>query len=307
VISPPLRRLGAALALAAATACAGALPPPPAPTNPIRFLSINDVYVADTLADGAGGLARVAAIRDRIALEGPTLFVLAGDFLSPSALSRHYHGRHMVEALNAARLDYATFGDHEFELLRDTLLARIGESRFKWLSANCTEPNGGPLPGTIPWDTVRLADRKVGLFGLTLSGTSPDYVRCGDPAAAARRAVDTLAAQGAELIVAVTHQPIEADRRLLNRESRIDLILGGHEHEAQSLSVAGRHVLKADANARTTQFATVWGAKGQWREAVTLLPVHSGLPADSATAAVVAAWRDSLRARAGTERRSGGK
>ena len=297
-----LRRVSAAAALAAALACAGGLPPAPAPTNPIRFLSINDVYIADTLPDGGGGLARVAAIRDRIALEGPTLLVVAGDFLSPSALTRLAGGRHMVDALNAARADYATFGEHEFDLPRDTLLARIGESRFKWLSTNCAGPDGAPLAGSVPWDTIRLAERKVGLFGLTAPGPYPEYVRCDDPDAATRRALDTLVAQGAELIVAVTHQPLEADRRLLNRESRIDLILGGHEHEAQSLSISGRHVLKADANARTIQFATVWGAKGQWREAVTLLPVHSGLPSDSATAAAVAAWHDSLRTRSGATR-----
>ena len=109
--------------------------------------------------------------------------------------------------------------------------------------------------------------------------------------------MDTLAAQGAELIVAVTHQPLEADRRLLNRESRIDLILGGHEHEAQSAqrlrparAQGGRQCALARSSPR------VWGAKGQWRQAVTLLPVHSALPTDSATAAVVAAWQDTLRA-----------
>ena len=294
-----LRATMATLLPAVALACVGGLPPAPAPTNPIRFVSVNDVYTADTLPDGSGGIARVAAMRDRIALEGPTLFVLAGDVLSPSALSRAYYGKNMVAALNAARLDYATFGEQEFELPRDSLLARIAESRFRWLSANCRETSGAALPNVAAWDTVRLAGRKVGLFGVTLEGSWHGWIRCSDPAAAARTALDTLTAEGAELIVALTHQPVEADRRLLNRESRLDLILGGHEHEAQSLSVSGRHVLKAEANARSAQFATVWGAKGQWRQAVTLLPVHSGLPADSATAEVVAQWQDSLRARAG--------
>ena len=288
----------AILLLAGGAACVGGLPPSAPPTNPIRFVSLNDVYTADTLPDGSGGLARVAAMRDRIALEGPTLFVLAGDVLSPSALSRAYYGRNMVAVLNTARLDYATFGEQEFELPRDSLLARIAESRFHWLSANCRETGGAALAGVAPWDTVRIAGRKVGIFGLTLEGTWGNGVRCGDPGAAARAALDTLSAQGADLIVGVTHQPLEADRRLLNRESRLDLILGGHEHEAQTLSVSGRHVLKADANARSAQFATLWGAKGQWRQAVTLLPVHAGLPADSATAHVVAAWQDSLRTRA---------
>lgn len=290
--------LPAAILLLAGAACVGGLPPAAPPTNPIRFVSLNDVYTADTLPDGSGGLARVAAMRDRIALEGPTLFVLAGDVLSPSALSRAYYGRNMVAVLNTARLDYATFGEQEFELPRDSLLARIAESRFHWLSANCSETGGGVLAGVAPWDTVRMAGRKVGIFGLTLEGTWGGWARCGDPAAAARTALDTLSAQGADLIVALTHQPVEADRRLLNRESRLDLILGGHEHEAQSLSVSGRHVLKADANARSAQFATLWGTKGQWRQAVTLLPVHAGLPADTATAHMVTAWQDSLRARA---------
>jgi 5'-nucleotidase len=292
-------RATAAVILLAGVACVGGLPPAPAPTNPIRFLSVNDVYTADTLPDGSGGVARVAAMRDRIALEGPTLFVVAGDVLAPSTLSRLYYGKSMVAALNAARLDYATFGEQEFELPRDSLLARIGESRFRWLSANCRETGGGAIAGVAPWDTVRLAGRKVGLFGITLQGNWGGWVGCSDPSAAAQAAVDTLAAQGADLIVALSHQPIEADRRLLNRESGLDLILGGHEHEAQTLSVSGRHVLKADANARSAQFATVWGAKGQWRQAVTLLPVHSGLPADSATARVVAEWQDSLRVRGG--------
>jgi 5'-nucleotidase/UDP-sugar diphosphatase len=289
----------AVLLLAGGGACVGGLPPAAPPTNPIRFVSLNDVYTADTLPDGSGGIARVAAMRDRIALEGPTLFVLAGDVLSPGALSRAYSGRNMVAVLNAARLDYATFGEQEFDLPRDSLLARISESRFHWLSANCGETGGSALAGVAPWDTVRLAGRKVGIFGVTLEGTWGGWARCSDPAAAARAVLDTLSAQGADLIVGLTHQPLEADRRLLNRESRLDLILGGHEHEAQSLSVSGRHALKADANARSVQFATLWGAKGQWRQAVTLLPVHAGLPADSATARAVAVWQDSLRSRAG--------
>lgn len=295
-------RAAAALGLLAAAGCAPSVPSPE-PTNPIRFLSINDVYVADTARDGSGGLARVATMRARIAAEGPTLFVLAGDVLSPSVLSKYYHGLQMVEALNAARLDYATFGNHEFDLPRDTLVARIAASRFKWLSANCGDSTGAPFPGVPAWDTVRITGRKVGLFGLTLQGDYPGYVRCTDPDSAARRMLDTLSAQKADLIVAITHQTAEADRALLNREFRLDLILGGHEHEAQTIAVSGRHALKADANARTAQFATLWGEKGHWRQAVALLPVHGGIAPDSATARVVAAWADSLRRRLGPERR----
>ncbi len=281
-------------------ACLG-LPPAPAPTNPMRFLSINDVYVADTLNDGSGGLARVSTMRHRIQAEGPTLFVLAGDFLSPSLLSKYYSGAQMVEALNAAKLDYVTFGNHEFEISRDTLLARIRASSFKWLSANCTEADGHPFAGVLPWDTLRLAGQKVGIFGLTLQGPYPKYVRCSDPDSAARLVVDSLRSMGSDFVVALTHQTVEADRALLNREGRLDLILGGHEHEHMSIAIANRYILKADANSRTAQFATIWGTREHWKEAVALLPVQPTITPDTAVARVVAAWDDTLKRRLGPE------
>lgn len=274
----------------------------PEPLDPVRFLLINDVYVADTLSDGTGGLARVATVRSRLADQGTVLFVLAGDFLGPSLLSKYYGGRQMVDAANAAKLDYATFGNHEFELSRDTLIARIGESSFKWLSSNCTLADGSRFPKVLPWDTVRVSGHLVGLFGLTLTGDYRSYVRCANPDSAAKVAVDSLTALKADLIVGLTHQTVESDRDLLTREPRIDLILGGHEHEAHDAVVSGRHVLKADANSRSAQFATLWGGKGKWRQAVGLVTIDSRLPDDTATARVVEAWADSLRKRLGPER-----
>jgi len=299
-----VRRISGAAALLLIAGCvAGAKAPEP--LNPVRFLLINDVYVGDTLTDGRGGLARVATVHRRLTDQGPILFVLAGDFLGPSLLSKYYSGRQMVEALNAAKLDYATFGNHEFELPRDTLVARIAASDFKWLSANCIQADGTPFPQVEPWDTVRLSGHLVGIFGLTLQGDYRGYVRCADPDSAAHRVIDSLGRLKADLIVGLTHQSIEADRELLSREPTLDLILGGHEHEAHDSVVSGRHVLKADANARSAQFVTLWGGKEHWRQAVGLVPIDNRLPEDSATAAVVARWADSLRIRLGPERTVG--
>lgn len=296
-----LRWLLGGAALLWTGACAGGAGKP-IPLNPVRFLLVNDMYVADTMADGNGGLARVATVRRRLADQGPVLFVLAGDVLSPSLLSKYYSGRQMVEAFNAAHLDYATFGNHEFELPLDTLEARIAESDFRWLSSNCDKADGTPLAKVLPWDTVRVSGQKVGLFGLTLQGAYRKAYRCSDPDSAAATAIDTLIAQGAELVVGLTHQTIEADRDLLSREPRLDLILGGHEHEAHDSIVSGRNVLKADANSRTAQFVTLWGGKGKWRQAVGLVKMDNRLPDDTLVAAVVARWDDSLRARLGPER-----
>ncbi len=293
-----MRNLVLAITALALVACTG-LPKAPAPTNPARFLSINDVYVADTLADGNGGLARLATLKQRISAEGPVLFVLAGDFLGPSLLSRYYNGAQMVQALNAAGLDYVTFGNHEFDIPGDTLIARIEESKFKWLSTNCVQPGGERIPGVLPWDTVRVFGKKIGIFGLTLQGPYPKYVQCGSPDSAATVALDSLTAMGADIIVALTHQTLGADVALLNREGQLDLVLGGHEHEAHSVEVGSRYVLKADANAVSTQFMTIWGTRGEWRAAPRLLDVKPNLPADTAVQVVVDRWQDSLRVRTG--------
>ena len=289
------------LAALAGTVLAGCLPPPPPGIKPLRFISINDVYVLDTLNDGSGGLARVATVRKRIAAEGPVVFVLAGDVLSPSLLSKYYHGRQMVDALNAAGLDYATFGNHEFELARDTLVARIAESKFKWISANCVEAGGNAFPGVAAWDTLRMQGTLVGIFGLTLQEDYRAYVRCSDADTAAHSAVDTLQKLGARFIVALTHQTLAADEALLRREVNLNLVLGGHEHEHHDVPVGDRHVLKADANSRSAQFVTIWGTPDAWRQAPTRIDIDPSVPFDTTVEAVVHAWGDSLRARLGPE------
>ena len=289
-----------------AAGCASAPRRPAAPAAPavptVRFLSVNDVYVADTLRDGSAGLARLPALRARVGDGFPVLFVLAGDVLSPSLLSKWYGGRQMVEAFDTAGLQYATFGNHEFELGRDVLLARIRESRFRWISSNCGLADGAPFPGVRPWDTVTVQGVRVGLFALTLLGAYRGYVRCGDPDSAAHAAVAALRAAGARLVVGITHQTVSADSALLAREPEIDLILGGHEHDWHHVSVGGRLVVKADANARTAQSVVMRLDSAGWTARARLDTVDARLPMDSATARVVRRWRDSLVTRLGPER-----
>jgi 5'-nucleotidase/UDP-sugar diphosphatase len=52
------------------------------------LLQLNDVYEITPVANGtSGGLARVATLRQQLLAENPnTITILAGDFLSPSAL-----------------------------------------------------------------------------------------------------------------------------------------------------------------------------------------------------------------------------
>lgn len=116
-------------------------------SQPIEFtiLQINDVYeIAPIEGGAAGGLARVAQVKKELIQENPnTIAVLAGDFLSPSLMAtlkldgEPIAGLQMVQTLNAMGLDYATFGNHEFDLSSAELLQnRIDQSTFQYVCAN---------------------------------------------------------------------------------------------------------------------------------------------------------------------------
>src|SRR5262249_47875583 len=114
------------------------------------ILQLNDVYEAAPVERGRlGGLGRAATLINHLRKENPNFFsVMIGDFLSPSAIGATTgdSGQHMIEALNAIGLDYATVGNHEFDVPEQDLVLRIDESKFKWIVSNVTNGEGNPFP-----------------------------------------------------------------------------------------------------------------------------------------------------------------
>jgi len=313
-MTPSIRRIIIAAGASLLGGCAVGPSPAPAPAPsttaatdtpsaaPLRFLLINDVYFGDTVRDGTGGLSRVAYLRDSLARTGPVTFVLAGDFMSPSLLSKWYRGEQMRQQLNAAKLDLVTFGNHEFELDRDTLVSRIANSRFKWTSANCMESSGKPFPGVSRWDTATVQGIKVGVFGVTLVSDYRRYVKCYNADSAAHAAIGELKVAGAQVVYGLTHQTLEADSALLAREPALDFILGGHEHEWHRILVGSKRLLKADANSRSAQLITLTHSPTGWIQGDRLILIDRTLSMQPATQAVVKAWQDSVAKRLGPEK-----
>ena len=287
-----------ALLLPLALAVSACAPVSRSSQRPLQFLLVNDVYVGDTLKTGLGGLARVARLKQELERDGPVLFMLAGDFLSPSLLTRWYDGRQMIEMFNAARLDYATFGNHEFDISADSLTRFIADSRFRWTSANCFRTDGSRFPGVSPWDTLTVEGRRIGIFGVTLVDQYP-RARCTSPDSAAVAAVRTLKAANAEIIIGLTHLSRAEDSVILAANPAIDFILGGHEHDWQRVTIGDRHVLKADQNSESAQLMVVphGGAPRSHR----LIVVDARLQHDPVTEAVVRRWQDSATKRVGPE------
>jgi 5'-nucleotidase len=116
----------------------------PRATAPLTILQLNDVYSITPVDGGIGGLARVATLKQKLAASGRRPFLmLAGDFLSSSVESTVFKGEQMIATLNAAGLDVATLGNHEFDFGVDMLLKRMSEATFQWVISTVIDRQTG--------------------------------------------------------------------------------------------------------------------------------------------------------------------
>jgi 5'-nucleotidase/UDP-sugar diphosphatase len=202
----------------------------------ITFLHFNDFY---RLAPekGQGGFAPLMAlIRAERARAPEALTILSGDFISPSLHSSFDQGQHMIALGNALGIDLAVPGNHEFDYGPLVFRHRMRESRFPWLISNLFEADGRAFDNA-PVALVREANGvKVGFLGLLTPRTAElargmGELRFEPPIEAARPALAALAREGAEIFVALTHLTLAEDRALAKALPRLDLILGGHDHD----------------------------------------------------------------------------
>jgi 5'-nucleotidase/UDP-sugar diphosphatase len=262
------RRLSCVLLVAAlAVAGCGVFRRAPAAPDLVKLtvLQINDAYTLDAVDDGRrGGIARLATLVKTLRARNPnTLFLVAGDFLSPSILSTYLKGRQMIAALDAVGVDAVTFGNHEFDFGPAVLLERMRESRFVWISSNVRDRRSGGVFGGAQHDRiVTLGGIRVGLLGLTLpetaqtSSAGPD-VTFDEPARVGRETAEALRLRGAQVVIAITHQEMATDHAL-GDAAPIDLIVGGHEHEPLVAEASRALVTKAGSDARYLVQVDLW-------------------------------------------------
>jgi 5'-nucleotidase len=254
-----------AVALLAAVALFTAVSAQQKSECPVRvtILQVNDVYQFSPVDFGkSGGLARVLTLRKKIIRESPnTLFLFSGDTISPSIESntkmdgKMLQGKQMIEAWNLTGLDYAAFGNHEFDYGPNVLLDRVRESNFKWLGANVFDKKTGKLFADTPEFVVREFEGvKIGIFGILLPDTSRtsspgNNVDIHEPCETATRLIPKIRAAGAQVIVALTHLSMREDKQLA-RCSGVDLIIGGHEHTLLESMAGHAPIFKMTADAR---------------------------------------------------------
>lgn len=273
----------------------------------INLLQLNDVYEIEPVSGGkVGGLARVATIRQQLIKDNPNTYtILAGDFLSPSALgtarinNQPLAGQQMVEVLNTMGLDFVTFGNHEFDIKLDQLLDRIKASKFTWISGNVFDNKNQPFPGVIPYKIITVTGNqgtpiKIGLIGVTLDSNPANYVTYQNPIETVKKQIEQLKNK-VNIIVAITHLSLAEDQKLAETIPEIDIILGSHEHEniQQWRGDDFTPLFKADANAKTVYIHQLSYDTDKNKLTINshLQPVTDDIIDDPNTAKIAQQWR----------------
>ncbi len=202
-----------------------------------------------------GGYARLASavsgIREEKEAAGePVLLLSGGDYLGGSPYSWLITRGHAPEITLKHALGYnaVVIGNHEFDYGADALAGYFKQAGYPAahektavLASNMEVPAGHPLAREGLYRDSLLTELenglKIGFFGLigqdAVSVTAPhDPVEFSDQHEAARKMVDHLRQQGAQLVVAITHSGVEEDRELARSVPGINVIVGGHCHTA---------------------------------------------------------------------------
>lgn len=199
-----------------------------------------DFVQAAKLYGKMGGLAYVATLirtlRDQRA--GRCLLLDSGDTWQGSATSLWTHAQDMAGAAEILGVDAMT-GHWEFsfgERRVQEIVAGFG-TRTRFLAQNILQ-HDGETPVFAPFMRRDLNGVPVAVVGQAsaFAPTTPrgtlDNWRFGFEEERLQKTVDEVRADGARLVVLLSHNGIEADRKLVSRVRGIDVVLSGHGHDA---------------------------------------------------------------------------
>ena len=186
-----------------------------------------------------GGLDRIAHIIKRVRAERPdnTLLLDGGDTWQGSYVSNKTLGGDMVELMNLLQPDAMT-AHWEFTYGADRVQEIVDNLPFAFLGSNIFNAE---------WDEPayeHTAFFEKGGVKVAVVGQAFPYLPIANPKwmfpelsfgireEALQANVEAARAEGAELVVLLSHNGFDVDRKLASRVSGIDVILTGHTHDA---------------------------------------------------------------------------
>ena len=261
-----------------------------------------------------GGFAHIATLVNRLRGDRPGALLLdGGDTWQGSGTSLWTRGQDMVEAAKLLGVDVMT-GHWEFTYGADRVREVADKDfagRVDFVAQNVrTADFGDPVfPSSV---IKRINGVPVGIVGQAFPYTpiaNPRYFvpqwTFGIQEDGLQKAVDEARAKGAQIVVLLSHNGMDVDLKVAARVTGIDVILGGHTHDAvpQPSLVANRagktFVTNAGSNGKfvgLVEFDVRQGKVADTR--YRLIPVFANLlPADREMQALIAKVRGPFDAR----------
>ncbi len=214
----------------------------------LHFIHFNDLYQLHTgpRSNGLPGIKQAIDIikkekNNAIASFGGDLFPSYVDLLTLSCPKT-------IEFFNQLSLDFAVFGNHEFDEGTSPLVECLKKSKHTWLAGNIKDSKNRDL-FKKKYVIKEISGIKVGFFSVLTKDTkdlsNSEDLSFEDETSFAERTVKALKNKGAQFIVAYTHQEVREDVLLARSVPDINLILGGHDHTAVIKEIGSTLVVKA--------------------------------------------------------------
>jgi sulfur-oxidizing protein SoxB len=185
-----------------------------------------------------GGFAHIATLIKKIRAErhGKVLYVDTGDTLQGSATSLWSRGEDMVRVLNTLGCDAMT-GHWEFTYGEKRILELIDKMNFPFLAQNVHD---------AIWDDPIFDPyviKSVNGLSVAIIGQAFPYTPIANPRRLIpnwsfgireenmQKIVDEVRSKNVDLVIVISHNGMDVDKKLVSRVKGIDVILGGHTHD----------------------------------------------------------------------------
>ena len=219
--------------------------------SPAVILYTHDVHCG---IDDAIGYAGLAAYEKAYMAKGyDTLLVDNGDAVQGGPIGTLSKGEYIIDIMNEIGYDVATIGNHEFDYGMEQLLANVEKAEFPYVCANFADMEGNPVFDA--YTILEVGGWKVAFVGActpkTYTSSNPknfqdaegNYIYSftagndgADLYAVIQKAVDEATAEGAEIVILMSHLGIEAECQpytsndVIANTTGIDVVLDAHSH-----------------------------------------------------------------------------
>jgi sulfur-oxidizing protein SoxB len=263
-----------------------------------------------------GGFAHLKTLIDRLRNEGGpqrALLLDGGDAWQGTGLANALRGADMIEATNLLGVEAMT-GHWEFTYGEETLRNNIERFKGEFLAQNVFLTDEAAFNGARAFDSASgrvfkpATVKEIGDYRIAVIGQAFPYVPIAHPKRLTpdwtfgireqelQTLIDSLrSAEKADAVLLLSHNGMDVDLKLASRVRGLDIILGGHTHDAipQAIAVANAGgttlVTNAGSNGKFLGVLDLDLDKGRVRDIrYRLFPVFSELlKADAAMAALI--------------------